>query len=89
MFSTASYWGKGGVIHEFFTGGRKFGRDFNIYSDQFISCTVPLEKFGDKLQNTPNMPHFKDAPAVEYLIALLFSKILKIRYYLEFNILRW
>ena len=32
---------------------------------------------------------FQDAPAVEYLIALLFSKILKIRYYLEFNILRW
>jgi len=29
---------------------------------------------------------FQDAPTLEYLIALLFSKILKIRCYLEFNI---
>ena len=24
-----------------------------------VRGTVPLEKFRDKLQNTPNMPHFK------------------------------
>ena len=31
---------------------------------------------------------FQDAPAQEYRIALLFSEILKIRYSLEFSILR-
>jgi len=24
-----------------------------------IACTVPLEKFRDTRQNTPNMPHFE------------------------------
>lgn len=53
--------------------------------------TILLEKFGDKPSNTPNIAQFKMLKPLECIIQYdsLFLEILKIRYYLEFNVVRW